>query len=73
MNHLRGHQLAASSVFAGVSGGPPPCGRMLDGWINGFAHSHSPSETIRLHVSLPPAFQAGVRPKQRSRENNDAC
>lgn len=32
---------------------PPPCGRTLDGGINGFAISHNPSGTIQLHVPRP--------------------
>ena len=45
--------IAANSVSSGVSCVPPPCGRTLDGGINGLAISHSPSGTIQLHVPRP--------------------
>ncbi len=45
--------LAANSFSSDVSGVPLPCGRTLDGGINGFVISRSPSTTIQLHAPRP--------------------
>lgn len=45
--------VAANSVSSGMSGLPPPYGRILEGGISGFAISHSPSGTMQHTYPAP--------------------
>jgi hypothetical protein len=53
--------MAANRVSSGVSCVPLPCGRTLDGGINGFAISRNPSGTIQLQVPRPTADSTSHR------------